>query len=384
MGSQGERGEVGLQGPVGEKGEKGDVGERGEKGDVGERGEKGEQGDRGEVGPQGERGETGPVGPMGPEGPAGKDAILPDIDAIIDPFIERVQTNVDSYIDKSEKTFKGWQSMVNTQLSTIGGGGEVWLGRLNDVDRTSAKVDGAYLKYDAASKKWIGATGGGGGTGEDGASAYEVAVANGFIGTESQWLASLVGPQGEKGNTGEQGPQGIQGLPGVDGADALWNFTGVYNPGAAYAVGDVVTYGGETWYRIDAHGGNVGDTPIEGVYWTLIAQKGEQGIQGETGPQPSLTVINNASTSITLSDTDNNTVIRCTASSAITVIVPATLAAGFSCMIIQSGTGRITFQAGAGTTLNSFGNLLTTAGQHAAVSVIREASAIYNISGNLV
>jgi hypothetical protein len=94
---------------------------------------------------------------MGPEGLAGKDAILPDIDAIIDPFIERVQTNVDSYIDKSEKTFKGWQSMVNTQLSTIGGGGEVWLGRLNDVDRTSAKVDGAYLKYDLSTKKWVGA-----------------------------------------------------------------------------------------------------------------------------------------------------------------------------------------------------------------------------------
>jgi hypothetical protein len=94
---------------------------------------------------------------MGPEGLAGKDAILPDIDAIIDPFIERVQTNVDSYIDKSEKTFKGWQSMVNTQLSTIGGGGEVWLGRLNDVDRTSAKVDGAYLKYDSSTKKWVGA-----------------------------------------------------------------------------------------------------------------------------------------------------------------------------------------------------------------------------------
>jgi hypothetical protein len=91
-------------------------------------------------------------------GPAGKDAILPDIDTIIDPFIERVQTNVDSYIDKSEKTFKGWQSMVNTQLSTIGGGGEVWLGRLNDVDRTSAKVDGTYLRYNAASKKWVGAT----------------------------------------------------------------------------------------------------------------------------------------------------------------------------------------------------------------------------------
>src|SRR5690606_12292793 len=30
--------------------------------------------------------------------------------------------------------------------------------------------------------------------GEDGASAYEIAVANGFTGTEEEWLQSLVGP----------------------------------------------------------------------------------------------------------------------------------------------------------------------------------------------
>lgn len=44
--------------------------------------------------------------------------------------------------------------------------------------------------------------------GSDGDSAYEVAVANGFVGTESQWLASL---------QGEQGEQGIQGVQGADG-----------------------------------------------------------------------------------------------------------------------------------------------------------------------
>lgn len=36
----------------------------------------------------------------------------------------------------------------------------------------------------------------------DGKSAYEVAVENGFAGTEAQWLESLVGPQGEKGDPG--------------------------------------------------------------------------------------------------------------------------------------------------------------------------------------
>lgn len=41
------------------------------------------------------------------------------------------------------------------------------------------------------------------GAGEGGASAYEVAVAAGFVGTEAQWLASLVGPPGSGG--GAQG-----------------------------------------------------------------------------------------------------------------------------------------------------------------------------------
>ena len=33
--------------------------------------------------------------------------------------------------------------------------------------------------------------------GPDGPSAYEVAVAQGFTGTEAEWLATLVGPPGE-------------------------------------------------------------------------------------------------------------------------------------------------------------------------------------------
>lgn len=47
-----------------------------------------------------------------------------------------------------------------------------------------------------------------------GASAYEIAVANGYVGTEEQWLESL---KGDKGDKGEQGPQGIQGIQGIQG-----------------------------------------------------------------------------------------------------------------------------------------------------------------------
>ena len=53
---------------------------------------------------------------------------------------------------------------IQQQLASIGGGGETRLEFLDDVDRDSAKVNGRFLKYDAASGKWIGALGGGGGS----------------------------------------------------------------------------------------------------------------------------------------------------------------------------------------------------------------------------
>lgn len=55
---------------------------------------------------------------------------------------------------------------------------------------------------------------GGGEVGPAGASAYEIAVQNGFEGTEQEWLASLIGPQG---NPGTDGDDGAPGTPGADG-----------------------------------------------------------------------------------------------------------------------------------------------------------------------
>lgn len=53
--------------------------------------------------------------------------------------------------------------------------------------------------------------------GDDGKSAYEIAVANGFRGTEAEWLVSLEGPRGEKGDTGATGPKGDTGDTGATG-----------------------------------------------------------------------------------------------------------------------------------------------------------------------
>ena len=72
-------------------------------------------------------------------------------------------------------------------------------------------------------------------------------------------------------------PKGQDGAPGTNGADALWNFIGAYDGGTSYAIGDVVTYDGQLWYRTHANGGTVGNTPSEGFIWALLAAKGANG-----------------------------------------------------------------------------------------------------------
>lgn len=110
-------------------------------------------------------------------------------------------------------------------------------------------------------------TGGTGGTGGTaGSSAYQIAVANGFVGTEAQWLDSLIGPtgpQGPAGATGPAGPQGLRGLTGPAGATGPAGPTGATGPtgpagptGATGAAGTVdynkarpqpIYYTGTTW-----------------------------------------------------------------------------------------------------------------------------------------
>lgn len=93
-------------------------------------------------------------------------------------------------------------------------------------------------------------------------------------------------PRGDQGPQGEQGVQGIQGIQGEQGdpgADAVWNFTGAYDNGADYEIGDLVTYLGSTYYRLV--GPNPGYPPTNPDYWKIIAAKGDQGDIGPEGPE---------------------------------------------------------------------------------------------------
>ncbi|KRK34374.1 collagen-like protein [Loigolactobacillus bifermentans] len=66
-----------------------------------------------------------------------------------------------------------------------------------------------------------GEPGAAGKNGADGKSAYDLAVDNGFNGTETQWLASLKGAKGDTGAVGPQGPTGATGPQGPAGKDAV-------------------------------------------------------------------------------------------------------------------------------------------------------------------
>jgi hypothetical protein len=117
-------------------------------------------------------------------------------------------------------------------------------------DPTARNGDGAFVNSAVVGEQ--------GPAGADGDSAYEVAVANGFVGNEAAWLASLVGAEGA------DGADGAAGAPGADGAD-----------GAAGADGDSA-------YEVAVANGFVGNEAA----WlaSLVGADGADGAQGDVGP----------------------------------------------------------------------------------------------------
>lgn len=91
--------------------------------------------------------------------------------------------------------------------------------------------------------------------GQNGKSAYELAVENGFSGTLSQWLLSLIGEAGPSGN---QGIPGNPGNPGSDGREVEFQKTATHIQWR---------YVGGSWTDLVA----------------LVDIKGDQGVQGNPG-----------------------------------------------------------------------------------------------------
>lgn len=94
-------------------------------------------------------------------------------------------------------------------------------------------------------------------------------------------------------------------------------------------------------------------------------------------------VVSDGATSITLDTGDEGRYIRCTASSAVTVTIPADkFQADDEIIIEQSGTGQVTIAAGSGVTLNnSAANTAKTAERFAVVALKCVATNVFTLTG---
>ena len=152
--------------------------------------------------------------------------------------------------------------------------------------------------------------------GTDGKSAYQIAVEQGYQGSESDWLSSLKGDKGDKGNTGAKGN------PGQDGADGK----------SAYAI--AVEHGyedseekwllslkgekGDTGERGEK--GDTGDRGLQGVPGEK-GEKGDAGVAGKDGTDgfsPIANVVKNGSViTITITDKNGTTTVTLTEGAAV-------------------------------------------------------------------
>lgn len=133
----------------------------------------------------------------------------------------------------------------------------------------------------ATEEEWIeslkgekGDTGAAGTAGEDGLSAYEIAQANGVTLSEQEWLESL---KGEKGETGAVGQNGLDGKSAYE----IAKFAGLTT--AATEAEWIESLKGEKGEQgeqgIQGEKGDQGEQGIQGEK----GDRGEQGIQGEKG-----------------------------------------------------------------------------------------------------
>jgi len=115
-----------------------------------------------------------------------------------------------------------------------------------------------------------------GDTGLNGQSAYELAVELGFEGTEQEWLASLVGPQGRPGVQGDPGPRGEPGPAGADGQNYGIVVDGSTDEVLKLRATEMAR--GKSAYEIAVDNGYVGTE----AQW-LASLKGAKGDRGPTG-----------------------------------------------------------------------------------------------------
>ena len=86
-------------------------------------------------------------------------------------------------------------------------------------------------------------------------------------------------------------------------------------------------------------------------------------------------------TAYTIVAGDAGKVITCNNGSAVTVTVPASLGAGFTCSVVQKGAGQVTFSASS-TTINNRQSHTKIAGQHGVATLVSTAADVFVLAGD--
>ena len=94
-----------------------------------------------------------------------------------------------------------------------------------------------------------------------------------------------------------------------------------------------------------------------------------------------LTILDQTGTAYTIVASDAGKVITCNNGSAVTVTVPASLGAGFTCSVVQKGAGQVTFSASS-TTINNRQSHTKIAGQHGVATLVSTASDVFVLAGD--
>ena len=117
---------------------------------------------------------------------------------------------------------------------------------------------------------------------------YEIAKQNGFIGTQEEWVKSIINSKGDKGDIGPMGPQGLQGIQGLRGATGSRGPQGIQGPigltGPQGIQGQIGITGPQGPQGIQGPIGLTGPQGPQGIQ----GEKGETGDQGPIGISPVL------------------------------------------------------------------------------------------------
>lgn len=142
------------------------------------------------------------------------------------------------------------------------------------------------------------------------------------------------------------------------------------------ATGQVVQYDGTSWVN--------SDVAISEVTGLQTALDGKAATAHTQNFSTIITTVSDKAAGYTILAADENTFIRSTSATAVTMTINNVLNIGESVQYIQFGAGQITFAAGAGVNLRSVDSKLKTNKQYSVAAVTCVASGEYLVTGDLV